>query len=97
MISGYLGLEHVYLLGISRVFVNGYPTYEISIQMSLNQGDPLDPFFLLVAEGLSDLIRKELGLGLLSSCRIRASNLVVSHLRCVDDTIILKNPSMDNL
>lgn len=41
------------------VFVNGYPTQEISIQRGLKQGDPLLPFlFLLVVEGLSGLLSR---------------------------------------
>lgn len=41
------------------VLVNGFLAQEISIQKGLNLGDPLALFlFLLVAEGISDLVTK---------------------------------------
>lgn len=41
------------------VLVNGSSAQEISIQMGLKKGDPMDPFlFLLVVEGLSGLFSR---------------------------------------
>ncbi|XP_058726932.1 uncharacterized protein LOC131598334 [Vicia villosa] len=63
------------------ILVNGCPTHRISIQKVLKQGDLLATFlFLLVAEGLSSLIFRAVELYLLSGVRVRASNVVVSHV-----------------
>lgn len=80
------------------VLVNGCLIQEISIQMGLNQWNSLAPFlFLLVAEGLSDLISRAVEIYLLSDVRVRFSNLMVSHLQYADDTIILVDATIDDI
>ncbi|XP_050920100.1 uncharacterized protein LOC127137710 [Lathyrus oleraceus] len=80
------------------VLVNCCPTPEISIHSVLKKGDLLAPFlFLLVVEGLSGLISREVDLNLFSGVRVGSFDLVVSHLQYVDDTAILADDSIDNL
>jgi hypothetical protein len=46
------------------VLVNGSPSKEVKIQRGLKQGDPLAPFlFLLVAKGLTGLMRQAVSFG----------------------------------
>lgn len=80
------------------VFVNGFPTQEISIQMGLKQCDPLAPFlFLLVAKGPSGLISRVVELHLLSGVRVGSSDLIIYHLQYANDTIILADATIDDL
>lgn len=52
---------------------------------------------MLVAEGLSGLINREIELGILSGFRVRASYFMVSHLQYLSDTLILEDPSIENI
>lgn len=57
------------------VLVNGSPSEEFSMERGIRPGDPLAPFlFLIVAEGLTGLVRKALELGKLVGCKLGASN-----------------------
>lgn len=84
--------------GILSVLMNGCPTEEIQIRRGLKQGDPLAPFlFLLVVEGLSGLIRQASDVGLYRGFGVRRSGLVVCHLQYADDTLLIGEPSVQNL
>lgn len=53
------------------VLVNGSPTEEFVAQKGLKQGDPLAPFlFLIVAEGLTGLVRKGVECNWLSGFKV---------------------------
>ena len=57
------------------VLVNGCPTQEISIQIGLEQGNPLVPLiFLLVAGRLNGLVCKAEEIGLYSGFKVGSSN-----------------------
>lgn len=84
-------------VGNLTMLVNGCTTQDIIIQKGLKQRDPLAHFlFLLVAMGLSGLIMKVVEYGLFFF-RIRASDLVVSHLQYAYYTIILEDTYVDNI
>lgn len=52
--------EGVCLFRVCVFLVNGSPTEEIKLEKGLRQGDPLAHFlFLIVAEGLSGLMKRE--------------------------------------
>jgi len=62
------------------------------------QGDLLAPFlFLLVAEGLSGLVRSAEARGLYRGFRMGNSGLSITHLQYADDTLFLGEASMENL
>ncbi|GKV25759.1 hypothetical protein SLEP1_g35153 [Rubroshorea leprosula] len=64
------------------ILINGSPTSEFPISNGLRQGDPLSSFlFLLVAEGLSGLVKKVEGEGLLKGVVIGRGD--VDNLRVV--------------
>lgn len=52
---------------------------------------------MLLAEGLSGLIGRDIELGLLTSLMIGTFGLVISHLHYVNDTLILMELSIENL
>lgn len=84
--------------GNLEILVNGFPNQEIRIQRGLKQGDPLSPFFfLLVAECLSELFSRAVHLQIFWGLRVGSSELVVSHLQYVNDTIILEKSSYENI
>lgn len=83
--------------GKLSVLVNGSPSQEVNIQRGLKQGNPLAPFlFLLVAEGLSGLIRSAISLGKFKGFRVGRSDVVISHLQYADDTLLIGEASYDN-
>ncbi|KAH1122604.1 hypothetical protein J1N35_005764 [Gossypium stocksii] len=71
------------------VVLNGRVGREFRPQRGLRQGDPLSPYlFLICAEGFSrllDLAKRE---GKLLGARVGRSNISVSHLFFVDDSVI---------
>lgn len=55
---------HAFFSGTVSVLVNGSPTLEFGLERELRQGDPLARFlFLIVAEGLTGLIKKSIECG----------------------------------
>lgn len=63
------------------VIVIGSPIEEISIKKGLKQGDPLARFlFLLVAEGLSGLMRQEFVRPLFTGISLGEHEPTISHL-----------------
>ena len=80
------------------VLVNGSPTEEFGMQRGLRQGDPLAPFlFLIVAEGLSALMRMAVSKGLYRGVVIGEIELRVSCLQFADDTIFVGEASIQNV
>ena len=83
------------------IFVNGRPHGKFKGSKGLRQGDPLSPFlFTLVVDGLSRLMEKSRGCGLINGFEVGKDKVMVSHLQFADDTLFfLKNDdhSLDNL
>lgn len=79
------------------VLVNGSPLGEFKLQRGLRQGDPLSPLlYLLVAEGLSILTSKAMGLNLFEPAVLGTENVVISHLQYAGDMIFMVAASMEN-
>lgn len=80
------------------VLINGSPTKEFSVSKGLRRGDPMAPFlFLIVAEGLSGLIRNAVSLGEYEQYVIRGGvEVAVSHTQYADDTILMGKLSAQN-
>jgi hypothetical protein len=77
--------------------VNGSPTEDFIVGKGLRQGDPLSPFlFLIVAEGLSGLMRKAMDGGLFRGYSV-SNNILFHTLQFADDTIIVGEGIRDNL
>jgi hypothetical protein len=61
------------------------------------QGDPLSPYlFLLVAQGLSSMLKGAEQRGELEGVRVCRDSPMVSHLLFADDSLILMNADMKN-
>jgi len=76
---------------IYAILINGAATPFFKGQRGLRQGCPLSPLiFLLVAEGLSQLIQKARREGKVKGIEV-AFNLYISHLLFVDDILIFTN------
>ncbi|CAM8979776.1 unnamed protein product [Rhodiola kirilowii] len=72
------------------VLINGSPTEEFHMERGLRQGDPLSPFlFLLAAEGLSRIINKAAGEGLIGGVDWARNGENLTHLQFADDTVLL--------
>eukprot|EP00253_Pinus_taeda_P009549 PITA_09549 len=73
------------------ILINGAATPFFKGQRGLRQGCPLSPLlFLLVVEGLSQLIHKARREGKVKGIEV-ATNLFISHLLFVDDILIFTN------
>ena len=80
------------------VLVNGAPTKEFSMQKGLRQGDPLSPFlFIIAAEGLNLLLRSAKEKGLILGVDLGSTDLVLSYLQFVDDTILFCNANREEV
>jgi hypothetical protein len=84
--------------GNMSVLVNGSPTEEINIKRGLKQGDPLAPhLFLLVAEGMGDLMRKAVEIDKFKPFRVGNEGVMVSLLQYTDDTLCIREVTVENL
>jgi hypothetical protein len=73
-----------------KVRVNAMETNTVISTIGLRQGDPLSPYlFLLVAEGLSSLLKGAESRGEIQGVRLCRNALVISHLLFADDSLIL--------
>ena len=83
----------------ASVLVNGSPTDEFHLHRGLRQGDPLSSFlFLIAAEGLHILMKVMADNHLFTGYSVGMVNpVVVSHLRFVDDTLLLGHKSWANV
>ncbi|GKV18280.1 hypothetical protein SLEP1_g28685 [Rubroshorea leprosula] len=80
------------------VLINGSPTKEFSVSKGLRQGDPLSPFlFLLVGEGLCELVKKAECVGLLRGVEIGRGGVVLSLLQFADDTVFIGTTDAENV
>ena len=71
------------------VKINGKPKWHIVPSRGIRQGDPLSPYlFLLCAEGLSALIKKEVENGRLGGVAVCHWDPKISHLFFADDSLI---------
>lgn len=72
-----------------KFLVSGQEVGPIVPSRGLRQGDPISPYlFLLCAEGLSSLIRKNQASGALHGCKIANSAPIVTHLFFADDSYL---------
>jgi hypothetical protein len=68
---------------------NGVPLAPFAPSRGLRQGDPLSPYlFLLVADGLSVLLKHYEGVGLLDGIKVCRRAPSVSHLLFADDSLL---------
>lgn len=81
------------------VMVNCSPGEEFHMERGIRKGDPLAPFlFLLVAEGLTGLVRKAMATGKLKGFNVgRNDDLEVPVLQFVDDTLLMGEASLQNV
>ena len=64
------------------VLINGSPTSEFYLMRGLRQGDPLAPFlFLIVAEGLTGVVRKAVEKNLVESLEVGVQKVKVNMLQ----------------
>ncbi|XP_058741507.1 uncharacterized mitochondrial protein AtMg01250-like [Vicia villosa] len=71
------------------ILVNGSSTKEFDVCRGLRQGDPLSPFlYVIVAEGLTGLVRKSIQVGEFGRFDIKGS-CWVNILQFADDTLIV--------
>lgn len=79
------------------ILINGAATPFFKGQRGLRQGCPLSPLlFLLVAEGLSQLIQKSKREGKVKGIEA-AVNMHISHLLFVDDILVFTNGATNEL
>ncbi|XP_058775262.1 uncharacterized protein LOC131649520 [Vicia villosa] len=79
------------------VLVNGSATKEFKVQRGLRQGDPISPFlFVITMEGLSALMKKSVEVGDFQPFKYGEEDYV-DILQFADDTIIIGEPTCDNL
>jgi hypothetical protein len=71
------------------VLLNGQMLDSFTPSRGLRQGDPLSPYiFLLVADGLSTILNKEISTGQLKELHISRNAPGISHLLFADDSVL---------
>ncbi|XP_075658874.1 uncharacterized protein LOC142628714 [Castanea sativa] len=79
------------------VLINGEPKRKIVPSRSLRQRDPISPYlFLLCAEGLTTMLKKEESEGNLKGIAVCRGALKVSHLLFANDSIIFCRASVED-
>ena len=83
----------------ASVLVKGSSTDQFAIERGLRQGDPLSPFlFLLAAEGFNILMKEVVGAQMFHGYGVGdGSEVRLSHLQFVDDTLIIGEKSWLNV
>jgi len=80
------------------VLVNGSPIEEFKPNRGLRQGDPLAPFlFLIVAEGLSGLMRNAKSACIFTGVEVGSQRVQVDLLQFADDTLFFCSPTYQNV
>ena len=80
------------------ILLNGSPTHVFQASRGIRQGDPLSPFlFILMAEGLSRLIKTQYENGELRGIKIHEGMDAQTHQQFVDDTMLIRNPSVQEV
>jgi len=80
------------------ILVNGSPTDEFTPKRGIRQGDLLAPFlFLIVAEGLTGLVRAAKRVNLYKGVDVSNQGVQVDLLQFADDTLFFCNPSYHNV
>jgi len=78
------------------MLVNGNVTSQIIPGRGLRQGDPLSPYlFIICAEGLSTLIRKDEAMGEINGVKICNNAPIISHLLFADDCFLFFRANVD--
>lgn len=78
------------------VLVNGVPSQSFSPSRGIRQGDPLSPYlFILCAEALSGLLRREVVRGTIHGLRIANQAPIVSHLFFPDYSVIFVRANVE--
>lgn len=78
------------------VICNGKPKGFINPQRGLRQGDPLSPYlFLICAEGLSALLRREEDIGGIHGVKVVDDAPPINHLFFADDSLIFGDASLE--
>lgn len=86
---------HIYCFSFSAS--NGSPSEEFTLERGLRQGDPLSHFlFLIAAEGLSLMMKKTTKINYFQPTIIGNDNVMVPHLQFADDTILMRDASLEN-
>jgi len=76
------------------ILVNGSPMEEFKPKRGLRQGDLLAPFlFLVVAEGLSGLVREARRASFFKGVEVGSLRVQVDLLQFADDTLFFYEPS----
>ena len=93
----WIGLMLMYVKTVSySVLINREPKGKITPTRGLRQGDPISPYlFLLCAEGLTAMLKREESKGLISGVSVCRGAPRISHLLFVDDCIIFGKASVD--
>ncbi|CAI8600798.1 unnamed protein product [Vicia faba] len=79
------------------VLVNGSPTKEFVVEKGLRQGDPLSHFlFVLVAEGLTGLVRKPMEIGEYCGFEVN-ERCIVDILQFAYDTLLVGEGSWKHI
>jgi len=81
------------------VLVNKSPTYEFPLERGLRQDDPLFPFlFLLAAEGLNVMLNSPIAISRFTRYNDgNTTSIAISHLKFVNDTLLLAKNSWANV
>ena len=78
------------------VLINGEPKGKIIPSRELRQGDPISPYlFLLCAEGLTAMLKKEEAIGNIKGVAVCRGAPRISHLLFADDSIVFFRSSLD--
>eukprot|EP00253_Pinus_taeda_P028277 PITA_28277 len=80
---------------IFSILVNGNPTRTFNASRGIREGDPISPFlFILPAEGLGRIIKREIRKKKIRGLKPRGKNLAITHQQFVDDIMLFGEVSI---